>query len=140
MTDNPDIEVVKLMLKKGREKLETARLNFENERYDDSVSRLYYAIFHTISAVLMSKKLHFSSHKGTISSFNKEFIKAGIFPDHFSKTIQKIFIERHTGDYDFGGTIEADIAKEDIKKVEEIIEACENYLTKFYNLSKEYWQ
>jgi len=34
-----DIDVIKAMLSKAREKLKTARIDFDNERYDDSVSR-----------------------------------------------------------------------------------------------------
>ncbi len=36
MTTDKDIEVIKMMLKKGQEKLKTARIDFENERYDDT--------------------------------------------------------------------------------------------------------
>ena len=58
----------------------------------------------------MTKKITCSSHKETIGSFNKEFVKPGTFPKSFTKTIQKLFNERQTGDYDFGGCIEAEIA------------------------------
>ena len=138
--DNSDLDVIKMMLNKGREKLKSARINFENECYDDSVSRAYYAVFHTISAVLMTKKITCSSHKETIGSFNKEFVKTKTFPKSFTKTIQKLFNERQTGDYDFGGFIDADIAGEDLKKVEEIIESCEKYLSEFYNVPRGYWK
>jgi len=138
--DNNDLEVIKMMLKKGRKKLKSARINFENELYDDTVSRAYYAVFHTISAVLMTKKITCSSHKETIGSFNKEFVKTGIFPKSFTKIIHKLFNERQTGDYDIGGYIEADIAEEDLKQVEEIIGNCEKYLAGFYNVSREYWK
>jgi uncharacterized protein (UPF0332 family) len=133
-----DIEVIKQMLQKGRKKLKAARINFENECYEDSVSRAYYAVFHTISAVLMSKKLHFSSHKETIGAFNKEFVKTSVFPKTFTKTIQKLFLERQTSDYDIGGYIGPDIAEEDLEKVKEIIEASEKYLAELYNVSIQY--
>lgn len=69
-----DINVIKAMFSKSREKLETAQIDFDNGRHNDSVSRSYYAVFHAISAVLLSKGLHFSSHGQTIGAFNKEFI------------------------------------------------------------------
>lgn len=140
MADNNDLEIIKMMLKKGRKKLKSAVINFENEFFDDSVSRAYYAVFHTISAVLMTKTITCSSHKETIGFFNKEFIKPGIFPKSFAKTIQKLFNERQTGDYDFGGSIDADIAEEDLKKVKEIIDTCETYLAELYKVPKGYWK
>jgi len=140
MTDGgSNIDIIKLMLRKGHEKLETARLNFNNERYDDTVSRAYYEVYHTISAVLMSMGLHFSSHKETIGAFNKEFIKPGTFPGYFFRIIQKLFLERHTSDYDFVGHIDPEIAREDLDMVMEMLDACELYLAKLYNVPQDYW-
>mgnify|MGYP001574188031 CR=1 FL=1 len=134
------IDVIKAMLSKACEKMKTARIDFDNERYDDSVSRSYYAVFHTISAVLLSKGLHFSSHSQTIGAFNKEFIKSKEFPASFTKIIENLFNERQTGDYDFETYLDADIAKEDLEEAEKIIDACETYLAKIYKVSRNYWK
>jgi uncharacterized protein (UPF0332 family) len=119
-----DIEVIKMMLVKARKKLATARTNFDNDQYDDAVSRTYYSVFHTISAVLLSKGLHFSSHGQTIGAFNRYFIKTKKFPSSFSKVIKKLFKERQIGDYDVQTYLDADIAKEDLEEAEKIITAC----------------
>ena len=135
-----DIDVIKAMLSKAQEKLKTAQIDFDNERHNDSVSRSYYAVFHSISAVLLSKGLHFSSHAQTIGAFNREFIRTKQFPDAFTKAIRKLFKERQMGDYDFESYIDVNVAKEDLKEAEKIINACEEYLAKIYNVSKEYWK
>src|SRR3989304_6541596 len=134
-----DIDVIKAMLSKAREKLKTARIDFDNERYDDSVSRSYYAVFHAISAILLSKGLHFSTHAQTIGAFNREFVKTGKIPV-LTKTIEKLFSERQIGDYDFQSCLDAYIAKEDLEEAEKIIDACETYLAKIYKVSKNYWK
>lgn len=135
-----DISVIKAILFKSREKLETAQIDFDNGRYNDSVSRSYYAVFHAISAVLLSKGLHFSSHAQTIGAFNKEFIKTKQFPVAFTRTIRKLFKERQMGDYDFESYINVNVAQEDLKEAGNIINTCEEYLAKIYNVSKEYWK
>jgi uncharacterized protein (UPF0332 family) len=135
-----NIDVIKAMLSKAREKLKTARIDFDNERYDDSVSRSYYAVFHAISAVLLSKGLHFSSHSQTIGAFNKEFIKSKEFSASFTKIIEKLFNGRQIGDYDIESCLDADIAKEDLEEAGKIIDACETYLAKVYKVSKNYWK
>ena len=89
-----DISVIKAILFKSREKLETAQIDFDNKRYNDSVSRSYYTVFHAISAVLLSKGLHFSTHGQTIGTFNKEFIKTKQFPAAFIRMLRKLFKER----------------------------------------------
>lgn len=135
-----NIDIIKKMLVKARKKLTTARMNFDNDQYDDAVSRAYYGIFHAISAVLLSKGLHFSSHGQTIGEFNREFIKTKEFPSSFSETLTKLFRERQIGDYDIESYLDADIAKEDLEEAEKIIDACETYLAKIYMVSKDYWK
>ncbi len=127
------------MLRKSREKLITARIDFEHERHDDSVSRSYYAVYHAISAVLFSHGLHFSSHAQTIGAFNKDFIKTKLFPSSFTRVIEKLFNERQIGDYDFGSYIDAGISSDDLNAAEKIIKTCEDYLSKLYNVPKGYW-
>lgn len=135
-----NIDVIKKMLVKARKKLTTARTNFDNDQYDDAVSRTYYGVFHAISAVLLSKGLHFSSHGQTIGEFNREFIKNKKFPTSFSETLKKLFRERQIGDYDVESYLDAAIAKEDIEEADKIIDACETYLAKVYKVSKDYWK
>lgn len=135
-----EIDIIKMMLVKARKKLATARTNFDNDQYDDAVSRTYYGVFHAISAVLLSKGLHFSSHGQTIGEFNREFIKTKIFPSSFSETLKKLFRERQIGDYDIESYLDAAIAKEDLAEAENIIDACETHLAKIYKVSKDYWK
>lgn len=135
-----DIDVIRAILSKAHEKLKTSQIDFDNERYNDSVSRAYYAVFHDMSAVLLSKGLHFSSHAQTIGAFNREFVNTKQFPAFCVKTIRKLFKERQMGDYDFESYIDVNVAGEDLKETEKIIDACEEYLAKTYNVSKGYWK
>lgn len=135
-----DIDIIKRMLVKARKKLATARTNFNNDQYDDAISRAYYGVFHAISSVLLSKGLHFSSHGQTIGEFNREFIKTKEFPSTFSDILKKLFRERQIGDYDIESYLDSDIAKEDLEEAENIINACEVYLAKIYMVSKDYWK
>ncbi|MBI4651051.1 HEPN domain-containing protein [Candidatus Desantisbacteria bacterium] len=138
MTKN-NIEIIKNMIIKACEKLKTGKIDFDNQRYDDSVSRAYYAVYHSISAVLVSKKLHFSSHSQTIGAFNKEFIKTKEFPESFTKIIQKLFIDRQIGDYDFDNSIDKNRAQEALNETEKIIETCKKYLITKNNLTADFW-
>ena len=130
MNRNIDKDVINLMLQKAGEKLTTAEIDFRNERYDDSISRAYYAVFHAVSAVLLSKGFHFSTHSQVIGNFNKEFVKTGIFPQSFTKIVQRLFEERQIGDYDIESEITINEAKQSINDAAEIINAIKEYLSK----------
>ena len=132
---NPKVEsdIIRLILRKAHEKLTTAEIDFNNERYDDSISRTYYAVFHAISAVLLSKGLHYSSHAQVIGNFNKEFVKTKIFPKTFTKIIQRLFEERQIGDYDIESGITKKEAKINLDDASRIIVAVHKYLNKAGN-------
>ena len=119
---------IRSMLAKAHDKLETAKLMYENGKYDDTVSRCYYAVFHTLNAALKSKDLSFSSHAQTIGVFNREFVKKGVFPKEFSEIIQSLFEDRQLGDYDYESWIDEQTARESIENAELIITEIERYL------------
>lgn len=133
MTNKADFEIIKLMIKKAEGKFVTAKIDFDNYRYDDAVSRAYYAVFHIISAVLLSKGMHFSSHGQVIGAFNKEFIKTGIFPSTFTRIIQNLFEERQIGDYDFENEISSVDADRILIDTQTIINECKKYLIENYS-------
>ncbi len=116
------------MYEKAQDKIETAQLLLSNSRWDDAVSRAYYAIFHGISAVLLSRGLTFSSHSQVIGAFNREFVKTGIFPADISKMIQKLFDCRQTGDYSIDPSIDHELAKTLTDNASSIIDLIGKYL------------
>ena len=67
------------LIKRAMKYLKSARLLLENGDYESSVSRAYYAMFYSTEAILLTKDLSFSSHKGVISAFGEYFIKEDIF-------------------------------------------------------------
>jgi uncharacterized protein (UPF0332 family) len=109
------------LLAKASEKLETARIMYENARYDDAVSRAYYAVFHAMTAALLSIKLSYSSHGQLIGAFNREFIKTGTFPKEFASVVQTLFDDRQIGDYGILITISKSSARKNIDKAEKMI-------------------
>jgi len=123
-----DFDTIKSALKKASEKLVTAQIDINNARYDDSVSRAYYGVFHAISAVLLTKGLHYSSHSQLIGNFNKEFVKTGIFTSGYTKILYQLFEGRQRGDYDFESNIAKEEAETYLKDAKNLFNECKKYL------------
>ena len=132
--NQPDIEVLKIMILKSIDKLNIAKDLFNLVHYDDAVSRAYYSIFHALSAVLLSEGLHFSSHRKVIGNFNKEFIKTKLFPADFHRKIEKLFNDRQIGDYELDSPLDREKAEDNLKNAGEIITKCKEYLSNKYNM------
>ena len=86
-------------LEQADESLESAKLLMDNGKYRPSVSRSYYAMFYAVLALLAKESRQTSKHSGAIATFNREFVKKGIFDKDFSRWLQEAFDLRQRADY-----------------------------------------
>jgi len=120
------------MIKKSSRALDAARILFEHNDFEAASSKAYYAVFHILQAILLTKNLSFAKHSGVISAFSKYFIKEGMFPEDFGRKIKDLRKDREIGDYDYFCHISSEQAKIDLKNAEEVIKAIKKYLAGFF--------
>lgn len=126
-----------VIMAKAKNTLKIAKQLYKQDYYNDSVSRAYYAVFHSLQAILLTIGLSFSKHSGVIGAFNKEFIHKDIFPKEFHKMIERLFKDRQIGDYEYEEGLNYEDAKQDIASAENIIVSIERYLIKEGFIKKE---
>ncbi|HLP48730.1 MAG TPA: HEPN domain-containing protein [Candidatus Kapabacteria bacterium] len=115
-------------MEKAKRSIRAAKGLIEDEDYDFASSRIYYAIFYAMEAVLLTRNISSSKHTGVISQFNQFYIKEGIFPKSFSKIISRLFRERQEGDYGFYVDISEEDILIDVKSAEFFLERINKYL------------
>jgi uncharacterized protein (UPF0332 family) len=93
------IYLAKHRINTAKEDLETAIELIKIGRHKGATNRAYYAIFHSIRAVLALEGADFRKHSGVIAYFRQNFIKSGIFDKVFSEIIQKASFIRNESDY-----------------------------------------
>jgi uncharacterized protein (UPF0332 family) len=121
-------ERIEKLLKKAEEDLKASKIMIENGIYRIAASRVYYAMFYIAEALLLTKGLIFTSHKGLISSFNKEFIKSGIFNIKFGRLLRDAFDIRQNSDYEIIPDITESKTKELVLLAKEFLEEAKKYL------------
>ncbi len=119
---------VESLLQRAKKYLRTAKKLIDDKDYESSVSRSYYSMFYCAEAVLLTKGLSYSSHKGVMSAFGEHFIKTNIFPIELSKELYRAFEKRQLGDYEYTFVISADEAKEILKSARSFVKKIEQYL------------
>ncbi|MHC4118553.1 MAG: HEPN domain-containing protein [Planctomycetota bacterium] len=102
---------IQSLIEKARRYLRSAELLIDDGDYDSAVSRSYYAMFYSAEAVLLKKKMTFTSHKAVISAFGQYFVKTGIFDKQLGRDLNIIFGERQLGDYESNFSISEDSAR-----------------------------
>lgn len=71
----------------------------ENQYWDTLANRMYYAVFHAVSALLIANVMPVRTHKGAIIIFNKEFVRTGIFSADEGHLFSQLESLRERGDY-----------------------------------------
>ncbi|HIC91081.1 MAG TPA: HEPN domain-containing protein [Syntrophaceae bacterium] len=118
------------LTKKAEKFLETAKLVFDSKDYDSCVSRCYYAMFFMAEAVLLTKGLKASSHKGVISLFGEHFVKTGIFDRELGKALSDAYDKRLIGDYSVGFAIVEEEAEDMLKTSQDFVKKLKDYLNR----------
>lgn len=118
------------LIERAKKYIKSAEILLENEDYESSVSRIYYAMFYSVQALLLTRNMSFSSHKGVISAFGEHFIKTGIFPKNMGRELNKAFEKRQISDYEYTFVIL-------IKEAEDLFRSGANFVEKISFYLKE---
>ena len=87
------------LIDKADRYLSLARLLCDAGDYDSAISRIYYAAFYIAESLLDACGLAYSSHKGVISAFGKEFAQSGRLDAYFHRLLISAFEKRQQADY-----------------------------------------
>ena len=77
----------------------------------DAVSRAYYAAFHCLLALLLSRGLEPKTHRGAITLLNQEFIRSGRLSSAHNRLLGGLQRSRELADYSAGIRFSADDAR-----------------------------
>ena len=66
----------------------------------DAISRAYYAAFHLVRAMLLTRGVEPRSHHGAIHLLNVELVRSGDFPASHNRLLAGLQRQREIADYD----------------------------------------
>lgn len=94
---SPDL--VRHRLQRAFEALEEACVLQEAGHFNAAVSRLYYACFYAISALLLTEGQAFAKHTSVLATLDRNWIKPGKVPVQVGRFTRKMFERRQQSDY-----------------------------------------
>ncbi len=98
--------------------------------WDAVANRLYYAVFHAVSALLVKDGYNVSTHKGTLVMFGQHYVKTGIFTADASSLYIKLQTMREKSDYNCVYVTTAE-------EMQPLFEPVREFIAKVGNLIKE---
>jgi uncharacterized protein (UPF0332 family) len=112
---------------KIEECVEASRDNYDEKHFEACVNRAYYAMFHSVQALLLIQDFHSKTHVGAHSKFRELYIKTGLLDIALTDRLQRSFVKRQFSDYDYEEVTE-DQASESIEDAEYFVKATMTYL------------
>ncbi|CAG5070546.1 hypothetical protein DYBT9623_03091 [Dyadobacter sp. CECT 9623] len=115
------------ILQKVEDCLQVSQLSLEEDRNEACVNRAYYAMFHSIQALLFVSNVQAKTHVGSHTKFRELFIKSGILNIELNLMLQRAFEKRQFSDYDYDEVL-SDDAQESVADAEQFVNATMHYL------------
>jgi uncharacterized protein (UPF0332 family) len=112
-------------LNKAKDILRQAEILLDNNEYDGSINRSYYAIFNAIRSLLALVGLDNRRHTGIISYFDQYFVKTGICEKQLSAIAHTAFDSRQVHDYQDFQTVTHEQAKAQVDDAKYFIHVIE---------------
>lgn len=93
-------DVIAYRIEKAHKCLEEAKAVADLNFWNLAGNRLYYAIFHVCTALLLDKGLSAKTHAGVIHLIGSKFVATGLLNRDCGRLISRLYELRQSGDYD----------------------------------------
>ena len=120
--------LVQLELEKADKTFSQVEVLQREGYWDTLANRLYYSMFHAVSALLINDQREVGSHKGAAIRFHQYYVKAGVFTAEEGSFYSQMETLREKSDYNcFFNVTEADIASK-VVPTSSFIEKVKQYI------------
>ena len=127
--DSVSENLAKFRLHQANECLQSADRELVAGDFKTAANRSYYCIFHAMRAVQALDGFGSKRHSGVIDNFRKDYIRTGVFPQHFSNIITNAFEVRLESDYEDFYVISKSKVRTQISNAKTLLEAVEKYIS-----------
>jgi uncharacterized protein (UPF0332 family) len=126
--DDEKQQAVRQRMEEARETIVEADALLERDLRRGAINRSYYAMFYAVLALAASQGATVSKHTHAIAFFDKEFVRKGIFPKEFSRSLHYGFEDRQSRDYGEIWEIDRTDAETALSEAKKFVEAIDTYL------------
>ena len=99
LTDEERRTTVRLQIEKAHKNFAQIELLSKAGYWDNVANRLYYSLFHAVSAMLIRDGYNVSTHRGAVGAFGMHYVTTGIFSIEEGKHYSRLQGLREKSDY-----------------------------------------
>lgn len=109
-----------LLNEKSHRNMEQAVKNAGLDYWDLVANRLYYSLFHAVTALMLADGIKTSTHKGTSSQFGRYYVLTGLFSREDGMLYSRLQTMREKADYQNTFNLPSDKGVELIAKADDL--------------------
>ena len=120
--------MITLELEKADKTWGQMEVQVNNGVWEMAANRLYYALFHAVSALLISDQHEVGTHRGAVNQFSLYYIKPGIFTKDEGRMYSNLQKLREDGDYNYYIDVEQKDVEPFIEPTRQLIDKIKKYI------------
>ena len=99
LSENERAIIVNREMEKAERTFEDVLFCAREGKWEAAANRLYYALFHAMSALLIKDGLQVKSHRGVMAMFGEHYVRTEIFSKKDGSLLSDLVIMRDNADY-----------------------------------------
>lgn len=99
LSDTERQTIVRMEMEKAQKTFADAEFCAKEQKWEAAANRLYYALFHAVSALLIDHGQNVKSHRGILSLFGQHYVRTGVFSHEDGTLLSELVIMRDNADY-----------------------------------------
>lgn len=120
--------IVTLELERVEKTMKEMEIQLQNKLWGMVANRLYYSLFHAVSALLISDGHEVGTHRGAVNRFSLYYVKTGVFSTEEGRLYSQLQGLREDGDYNCSIDIQQDEVCEKIAPTRQLIDKIKQYI------------
>ena len=120
--------IVSRELEKAQRTFDDALFCADEGKWETTANRLYYALFHAMSALLVNDGYHVKSHRGILSMFGEHYVRTEIFSKQDGALLSELVIMRDNADYNCFFEADEEKLAPYIEPTRQLIEKIKQYI------------
>ena len=99
LSENERSIIVSREIEKAERTFDDVLFCARENKWEAAANRLYYALFHAMSALLVSDAHRVKSHRGVLAMFGEHYVRTGLFSKKDGALLSDLVIMRDNADY-----------------------------------------
>ena len=121
--------IVALELEKAEQTFAETTILCNGKLWSNLANRLYYALFHAMSAMLIADHHEVGTHRGVTNRFHMYYVKTGIFTKEDGAFYSQMQSMREESDYNCSFNVTENDIMARIEPTRQLIEKIKNYIS-----------